>query len=66
MKSNEELNKKYIDFFTVTESKIETKLDLIPSVSESIVWGEQSPKKTIMSEEEFDNIFADILKETNE
>jgi hypothetical protein len=65
MKSNEELNKKYSDFFTVTESKIETKLDLIPSVSESIAWGQPRPKKTIMSEEEFDNIFSDILKETN-
>ena len=60
MKSNEELNKKYSDFFTVTESKIETKLDLIPSVSESIVWGEQRPKKTIMTEEEFDKIFGSL------
>jgi hypothetical protein len=60
MKSNEELNKKYSDFFTATETKIETQLDLIPSVSESIVWGEQRPKKTIMTEEEFDKIFGDI------
>jgi hypothetical protein len=67
MKSNEELNKKYSEFFIVpeTETKIETELDLIPSVSESIAWGQPRPKKTIMSEEEFDNIFADILKETN-
>jgi hypothetical protein len=67
MKSNEELNKKYSEFFIepVIESKIETELDLIPSVSESIAWGQPRPKKTIMSEEEFDNIFADILKETN-
>ena len=60
MKSNEELNKKYSDFFTATETKIETQLDLIPSVSESIVWGEQRPKKTIMSEEEFDKIFGSL------
>ena len=60
MKSNEELNKKYNDFFTITESKIETQLDLIPSVSESIVWGEQRPKKTIMTEEEFDKIFGSL------
>jgi hypothetical protein len=60
MKSNEELNKKYSDFFTITESKIETQLDLIPSVSESIVWGEQRPKKTIMTEEEFDKIFGSL------
>ena len=40
MKPNEELNKKYNQFFIApeTESKIETQLDLIPSVSESIVW----------------------------
>ena len=60
MKSNEELNKKYNDFFTITESKIETQLDLIPSVSQSIVWGEQRPKKTIMTEEEFDKIFGSL------
>ena len=60
MKSNEELNKKYSDFFTIAESKTETKLDLIPSVSESIVWGEQRPKKTIMTEEEFDKIFGSL------
>jgi hypothetical protein len=60
MKSNEELNKKYSDFFTATETKIETKLDLIPSVSESIVWGEQRPKKTIMTEEEFDKVFGSL------
>jgi hypothetical protein len=60
MKSNEELNKKYSDFFTATETKIETQLDLIPSVSESIVWGEQRPKKTIMTEEEFDKIFGSL------
>jgi hypothetical protein len=68
MKSNEELNKKYNQFFIepVIDSKLETQLDLIPSVSESIAWGQPRPKKTIMTEEEFDNIFADILKETNE
>jgi hypothetical protein len=60
MKSNEELNKKYSDFFTVIETKIETQLDLIPSVSESIVWGTPKEKKTIMSEEEFDRIFGDM------
>ena len=60
MKSNEELNKKYSDFFTVIETKIETQLDLIPSVSESIAWGTPRQKKTIMTEEEFDKIFGDI------
>ena len=60
MKSNEELNKKYSDFFTATETKIETQLDLIPSVSESIAWGTPRQKKTIMTEEEFDKIFGDI------
>ena len=64
MKSNEELNKKYNQFFIepVIDSKLETQLDLIPSVSESIAWGQPKPKKTIMTEEEFDNIFSDILK----
>jgi hypothetical protein len=60
MKSNEELNKKYSNFFIVPETKIETQLDLIPSVSESIAWGQPRPKKTIMTEEEFDKIFGDI------
>jgi hypothetical protein len=60
MKSNEELNKKYSDFFTATETKIETQLDLIPSVSESIVWGQQRPNKTIMTEEEFDKVFGSL------
>ena len=62
MKSNEELNKKYSKFFIVseTESKIETQLDLIPSVSESIAWGQPRPKKTIMTEEEFDKIFGSL------
>ena len=62
MKSNEELNKKYSEFFIVpqTKTKIETQLNLIPSVSESIAWGTPRPKKTIMSVEEFDKIFGDI------
>ena len=60
MKSNEELNKKYNEFFIVPETKIETELDLIPSVSESIAWGKPRPKKTIMSEEEFDKIFGSL------
>jgi hypothetical protein len=60
MKSNEELNKKYSNFFIVPETKIETQLDLIPAVSESIAWGQPRPKKTIMTEEEFDKIFGDI------
>ena len=60
MKSNEELNKKYSDFFIVPETKIETQLDLIPAVSESIDWGTPRQKKKIMSEEEFDKIFGDI------
>ena len=62
MKSNEELNKKYSEFFIVpqTKTKIETQLNLIPSVSESIDWGTPRPKKTIMSVEEFDKIFGDI------
>jgi hypothetical protein len=62
MKSNEELNKKYSEFFIVpeAETKIETELKLIPSVSESIAWGAPRPKKTIMTEEEFDKIFGDI------
>ena len=60
MKANQELNKKYNDFFIVPETKIETKLDLIPAVSESIAWGTPRPKKTIMTEEEFDKIFGDI------
>jgi hypothetical protein len=62
MKSNEELNKKYSEFFIepVIESKIETQLDLIPAVSESIAWDTPRPKKTIMTEEEFDKIFGDI------
>jgi hypothetical protein len=65
MKSNEELNKKYSEFFIepVSESKLQTDLDLIPSVSESLAWGTPRPKKTIMSEEDFDKVFADILKE---
>ena len=63
MKSNEELNKKYNQFFTepATDSKLETQLDLIPSVSESIAWGQPRPKKTIMTEEEFDKVFKDLL-----
>jgi hypothetical protein len=63
MKSNEELNKKYNQFFTepVTDSKLETQLDLIPSVSESIAWGQPRTKKTIMTEEEFDKVFKDLL-----
>jgi hypothetical protein len=63
MKANEELIKKYNQFFSEpnTESKIETQLDLIPSVSESIVWGEVKPKKTIMSEEEFDKVFNGVI-----
>lgn len=63
MKSNEELNKKYNQFFTepATDSKLETQLDLIPSVSESIAWGQQRPNKTIMTEEEFDKVFKDLL-----
>jgi hypothetical protein len=62
MKSNEELNKKYNQFFNepVKEITIETQLDLIPSVSESIAWGTPRQKKTIMTEEEFDKIFGDI------
>ena len=62
MKSNEELNKKYSELFIVpqTKTKIETQLNLIPSVSESIAWGTPRPKKTIMSVEEFDKIFGDI------
>ena len=60
MKSNEELNKKYSDFFIIPETKLETQLDLIPAVSESITWGAPRKKKTIMSEEEFDKIFGDI------
>jgi hypothetical protein len=62
MKSNEELNKKYNEFFNepVSESKLQTDLDLIPSVSESMAWGQPRPKKTIMTEEEFDKIFGDI------
>jgi len=61
MKPNEELNKKYNQFFIEeTKSKIETQLDLIPSVSESIAWGTPRQKKTIMTEEEFDKIFGDI------
>jgi hypothetical protein len=62
MKSNEELNKKYNQFFNepVTDSKLETQLDLIPSVSESIAWGQERPKKTIMTEEEFDKIFGSL------
>ena len=62
MKPNEELNKKYNEFFIVpeTETKIETQLDLIPSVSESIAWGQVRPKKTIMTEEEFDKIFGSL------
>ena len=62
MKSNEELNKKYNEFFNepANESKLEAELDLIPSVSESIAWGEPRPKKTIMTEEEFNKIFGDI------
>jgi hypothetical protein len=68
MKSKEHLNKLYSEFFIVpeTESKIDVDLDAIASVSESIAWGQPRPKKTIMSEEEFDKVFADILKETNE
>lgn len=64
MKSNEELNKKYNEFFgePATESKIETDLDLIPSVSESLAWGQPKQKKTIMTVEEFDKVFNDILK----
>jgi hypothetical protein len=62
MKSNEELNKKYSEFFIVpeTQSKIDVDLDAIPSVSESMAWGQPRPKKTIMTEEEFDKIFGDI------
>jgi len=62
MKSNEELNKKYSEFFIepVIESKLQTELDLIPSVSESMAWGQPRPKKTIMTEEEFNKIFGDI------
>jgi hypothetical protein len=61
MKPNEELNKKYNQFFIEeTKSKIETQLDLVPSVSESIAWGTPRQKKTIMTEEEFDKIFGDI------
>jgi hypothetical protein len=62
MKSNEELENKFSEFFNepVKETKIETQLDLIPSVSESIAWGQPRPKKTIMTEEEFDKIFGDI------
>ena len=62
MKSKEHLNKLYSEFFIVpeTESKIDVDLDAIPSVSESIAWGQPRPKKTIMSEEEFDKIFGDI------
>jgi len=62
MKSNEELNKKYSEFFIepVIESKLQTELDLIPSVSESMAWGQPKPKKTIMTEEEFNKIFGDI------
>lgn len=62
MKSNEELNKKYNEFFSepATESKLEATLDLTPSVSESIEWGTARPKQTIMSEEEFNKIFGDI------
>ena len=62
MKSNEELNKKYNQFFNepATDSKLENQLDLIPSVSESIAWGQARPKKTIMTEEEFDKIFGSL------
>jgi hypothetical protein len=62
MKSNEELNKKYNQFFSkpATDSKLETQLDLIPSVSESIAWGAPRQKKTIMTEEEFDKIFGSL------
>ena len=60
MKSNEELNKKYSEFFTIEETKIEAQLDLIPSVSQSISWGEPKTKKTIMTEEEFNKIFGSL------
>ena len=62
MKPNQELSKKYSEFFSepATESKLEATLDLTPSVSESIEWGTARPKQTIMSEEEFNKIFGDI------
>jgi hypothetical protein len=64
MKSNEELNKKYSEFFIepVSESKLQTDLDLIPSVSESIQVLQPKTRefKPIMTEEEFNKIFGDI------
>lgn len=68
MKANQELSKKYSEFFSepATETKLETILDLTPSVSESMEWGTAKPKQTIMTEEEFDKIFSDILNPNNE
>ena len=54
METNKELENNFNKFFTETETK---------PISNEIPWGTPKPKKTIMSEEEFDAIFGDILNE---
>lgn len=60
MKSNEELNKRYQEFFI--EPTKETQIKAEAPVSESIEI--LQPKKMVgpVTEEEFDKMFEDILK----
>ena len=61
MKSNEELNKKYWSLF-------DTPIEVEAPVSESIKVLQPKTRefKPIMTEEEFDKVFNNILKTNNE
>jgi hypothetical protein len=60
MKSNEELSKKYWSLFSEP-----IKAEAPVSESIKVLQPNKREFKPIMTEKEFDNIFADILKETN-
>jgi hypothetical protein len=66
MKPNEELAKKYYSLFSEEKANLNLVKAEVP-VSESIKLLQPKTRefKPIMTEKEFDNIFSDILKETN-
>ena len=66
MKANEELAKKYYSLFKEEKAGLET-IEVKMPVSESIkVLQPKREFKPIMTEEEFDKVFNDILKTNNE
>jgi hypothetical protein len=61
MKSNEELNKKYWSLF---DEPIEAEAPVSESIQ--ILQPNKREFKPIMTEQEFDKVFNDILKQNNE